>query len=87
MIEHVLGGEHAYATALGLTLPLLDSHATPEEIQEFRKGILKGVEASAHGELPLKGPRGGRRWPARYFVRRAAWHVLDHAWEIEDRLE
>jgi len=25
-------------------------------------------------------------WPARYYVRRAAWHVLDHAWEIEDRL-
>ena len=21
----------------------------------------------------------------RYFVRRAAWHVLDHAWELEDR--
>jgi len=25
-------------------------------------------------------------WPARYYVRRAAWHVLDHAWEIVDRL-
>ncbi|CAN5828742.1 hypothetical protein BH20CHL8_BH20CHL8_11020 [soil metagenome] len=24
-------------------------------------------------------------WTPRYFVRRAAWHVLDHAWEIEDR--
>lgn len=22
---------------------------------------------------------------ARYLVRRVAWHVLDHAWEIEDR--
>ena len=21
----------------------------------------------------------------RYFVRRSAWHVLDHTWEIEDR--
>ena len=21
----------------------------------------------------------------RYWVRRAAWHVLDHAWEMEDR--
>jgi hypothetical protein len=26
------------------------------------------------------------RWPPRYVVRRAAWHVLDHAWEIEDRI-
>jgi hypothetical protein len=23
----------------------------------------------------------------RYFVRRAAWHILDHAWEIEDRID
>jgi hypothetical protein len=25
------------------------------------------------------------QWPARYLIRRTAWHVLDHAWEIEDR--
>jgi len=27
------------------------------------------------------------QWPARYVLRRMAWHVLDHAWEIEDRSE
>jgi hypothetical protein len=27
----------------------------------------------------------GERWTPRYFVRRTAWHVLDHAWEIEDK--
>ena len=26
-------------------------------------------------------------WPVRYAARRIAWHVLDHAWEIEDRRE
>jgi hypothetical protein len=25
------------------------------------------------------------KWPLRYALRRTAWHVLDHAWEIEDR--
>ena len=25
------------------------------------------------------------KWTARYFLRRAAWHVLDHVWEIEDK--
>lgn len=39
------------------------------------------------GETPDTGPRGGSRWPPRYAIRRAAWHILDHAWEIEDRLE
>jgi hypothetical protein len=24
-------------------------------------------------------------WPVRYAARRIAWHVLDHAWEIEDK--
>jgi hypothetical protein len=32
------------------------------------------------GRLPGTGA-----WPVRYAVRRFAWHVLDHAWEIEDR--
>jgi hypothetical protein len=27
-------------------------------------------------------PKG---WPPRYAARRIAWHVLDHAWEMEDR--
>jgi hypothetical protein len=27
----------------------------------------------------------GGRWPLRYAVRRSAWHVLDHAWEVEDK--
>ncbi len=25
-------------------------------------------------------------WTARSFVRRVAWHTLDHTWEIEDRI-
>ncbi len=25
------------------------------------------------------------RWSQRYLVRRDAWHVLDHAWELEDK--
>ena len=29
-------------------------------------------------------PKG---WPPRYAARRIAWHVLDHAWEMEDRSE
>jgi len=37
-------------------------------------------------EMPTAGPRGGALWKPRYFVRRAAWHILDHAWEIEDKV-
>jgi hypothetical protein len=26
------------------------------------------------------------KWPVPYAIRRIAWHALDHAWEMEDRL-
>lgn len=25
-------------------------------------------------------------WSVRYVARRSAWHALDHAWEIEDKV-
>ena len=31
-------------------------------------------------------PNRTERWPVRYAVRRTAWHALDHAWEMEDRI-
>jgi hypothetical protein len=45
----------------------------------------EAARARWRGEVPDVGPRGGSRWPPRYAIRRAAWHILDHAWEIEDR--
>ena len=33
----------------------------------------------------LRAGAPGGAWPARCVIRRSAWHVLDHAWEIEDR--
>jgi hypothetical protein len=32
-----------------------------------------------------RGDPATKAWPARYFIRRSAWHVLDHAWEMEDK--
>ena len=52
---------------------------------ESDAAILTALRASAAGEVPARGPRGGARWTARYFVRRVAWHVMAHAWEIERR--
>jgi hypothetical protein len=80
IIRHVQEAEPAYLAQLGgKPVPGLD----PEPA---RQAALLALQAAVRGELPLRGPRGGRRWTSRYFVRRMAWHVLDHAWEIEDRL-
>ena len=34
----------------------------------------------------LRHPNPDARWPAAYAIRRIAWHALDHAWEMEDRV-
>ena len=81
IVEHVLGSELSYLSQLGGKKPQTES------VELTREAILKTLTASAHGEIPEFGPRGGKRWSARYFVRRDAWHILDHVWEIEDRLD
>ncbi len=86
MIEHVRGAEEAYIGALGWWQSLAGEKRQERTMTQVRHGALQGIRASAAGEIPALGPRGGKRWSPRYFVRRAAWHVLDHAWEIEDRL-
>jgi len=84
IVEHVRGSEASYLGSLGWKLQS-DQGAPEKELDRTRRAVLDGLAASAHGEIPALGPRGGARWSPRYFVRRAAWHILDHAWEIEDR--
>jgi hypothetical protein len=50
-----------------------------------RQAALAALDAVANG-APLDCPRNTKRpWSPRYFIRRSAWHALDHAWELEDR--
>jgi hypothetical protein len=81
IVAHVLDGEGGY-------LRRLDYKRAPEAAANAalsRAAMLEALGSAVRGEVPEFGPRGGKRWSARYFVRREAWHVLDHAWEIEDR--
>ena len=86
IVQHIQGAEHAYVTRLGWKHRLGTVEDWNQQPNKARQETLEALAASAHGALPARGPRGGVHWTARYFVRRAAWHVLDHAWEIEDRL-
>jgi hypothetical protein len=61
-------------------------HEPAQAAAQVRQAVLDGLAAAAEGQIPAVGPRGNARWTPRYFVRRVAWHVLDHAWEIEDRM-
>jgi hypothetical protein len=83
IVRHVIEADAGYLTSVGWTAPRTGEPA--ERLAATREAILTALKASATGELPSKGPRGGARWTARYFVRRVAWHLMAHAWEIERR--
>jgi hypothetical protein len=86
IVEHVLGSEQGYLSALGWKVRLEKGISTAAAMAQTREAVLEGLAAAAKGEIAERGPRGGLRWKPRYFVRRSAWHSLDHAWEIEKRL-
>src|SRR6266536_2056731 len=79
IVDHVLGAEAAYARKLGVKQrqPAIGDTAA---IAALRDAIVTALRAPSDGEPPV--PKG---WPPRFAARRLAWHVLDHAWETEDR--
>lgn len=69
IVAHVREAERSYGRKIGARVP----PRTPWTAQ--RIALTEALRAAAPGGT----------WPARYAARRFAWHVTDHAWEIEDR--
>jgi len=86
IVQHVVDADASYLGRLGQKYKKTAEESAADELAPIRSAILDGLASAARGDLAARGPRGGVRWPPRYFVRRVAWHVLDHAWEIEDRI-
>ena len=79
--RHVVEAEGAYATQMGLRLPAAEP-GDRAAIEAVRAAMLDVLRAPTDGS-----PLAGRKWTTRYAAHRIAWHALDHAWEIEDRIE
>lgn len=87
IIHHVLEADLAYLDRLGGKFKQAEKPTDPRQAFEpLHQAILSTLEASVRGEIQPLGPRGGRRWTPRFYVRYSAWHLLDHTWEIEDRI-
>lgn len=69
MLDHVREAERAYAPKVGCRVP----PRTPWDVQ--RTMILAGLQVAPADSA----------WPVPYTIRRLAWHILDHAWEMQDR--
>ncbi|MGH9281151.1 MAG: hypothetical protein ACRD12_24080 [Acidimicrobiales bacterium] len=79
MIDHVLGAESVYLRKVGVRFKQ-PAIADTAAIGEARDAFLAVLRTPSDGEPPVE-----KGWPVRYTARRVAWHVLDHAWEMEDR--
>jgi hypothetical protein len=72
IVDHVAEAERAYARKVGVKQPPFKAAG---DVAAMREAIAAAL---------LAGDAGGS-WGAAYFIRRSAWHVLDHVWEIEDK--
>jgi hypothetical protein len=79
IVEHVNGSERGYLGRLGWKAP------EDADVHGIRAAVVEALTSAIERGVEERGPRGGKRWLPRYFVRRVAWHALDHAWELEDR--
>ena len=79
IIRHVYGTEpQQFSRKVEVRTPL-DVVLTPDGLATHRQEFLDAIRAyNAEG-------RPARTWPIQFLVRRTAHHVMDHAWEMEDR--
>ena len=79
VVAHVIEAERSYARTVGVRHKPFDP-TDRAALGKLRDELAEVLAASRAGEPP-----GGKGWPPRYALRRIAWHVLDHVWEIEDK--
>ena len=81
IIRHVYRNEpEQFSRKVEVRTPL-DVVLTPEGLATHRQAYLDAIRAyNAEG-------KPARTWPIQFLIRRTAHHVMDHAWEMEDRAE
>jgi hypothetical protein len=79
IIYHVYGTErHQCWRKVGLRAEE-DVRLSPEELAAYRREYLERIRAyNTEGKAT-------RSWPIQFLIRRTAYHVMDHAWEMEDK--
>lgn len=79
IIRHVNGAEiDEFAPKVGVKVPL-ETRDDSGALYAYRDSVVERIR-----EYNARGERAGQ-WPLQFLIRRCAWHMLDHAWEMEDR--
>ena len=79
IVRHVNGAEiDEFAPKVGVTVPM-ETRDDPAALHAYRAAFVEAIrEHHERGE-------SARSWKLQFLIRRCAWHMLDHAWELEDR--
>jgi hypothetical protein len=79
IVRHVYYNEpEQFSRKVEVRTPLEDV-LTPKGLTKHRQDYLEAIRAYNAERKPA------RTWPIQFLVRRTAHHVMDHAWEMEDR--
>jgi hypothetical protein len=79
IIRHVYANEPGqFSRKVEVRTPL-EVVLTPDGLRTHRQAYLDAIRAYNADGKPA------RTWPIQFLVRRTAHHVMDHAWEMEDR--
>jgi hypothetical protein len=79
IVLHTLAVEQDFAKKLGVTSSHDAVITDAKPLKKFRAAYCVAIrEFHAEGKM-------ARNWPLRYLIRHTAFHVMDHAWEMEDK--
>ena len=79
IIAHVIEADRTYARKIGVRTPPFDMRDR-DAVIAHRDAVFAAIPGLRNGDLVTD-----RGWPVRYAIRRMAWHILDHAWEMQDK--
>lgn len=81
IIRHTIRNEsEAFARHVGIRIPERAA-MTPEGLRTHRHDYVTAMRAYNAGTVP----RRMRSWTLAFLIRHTIFHVLDHAWEMEDK--
>lgn len=79
IVRHANGAEiFEWAKKVGVRVEL-ETRDDPEALRAYRDALCDALR-----EHNARGAMAGN-WPVQFFIRRCCYHMLDHAWEMEDR--
>jgi len=79
IIQHVNNVEISdFSKKVGLTTPI-EAQADPDALRAYREEFCAAIRDYNARGAPA------RNWTVQFVIRHSAYHLLDHAWEMEDR--